>query len=202
MFLPFFLYYCYSWLSPYTVLCICLDFIFHFSSFLPSFQSLNRSVNNILIFLLSPFLFFILHFALCFSISFFQSSILTLFLSLFSYALYLFSWSLFLWFFLFFSVIYPSIAEIVKSTFQFYLFLCSNLIIISYESISKPLLMAVFVDLLTLRAFEVTLHERIEMCSSARGVPTCLMLHSAVGAYVIGYIYHTLLYIYLSHLFG
>ena len=55
---------------------------------------------------------------------------------------------------------------------------------ISYESISKPLLMAAFVDLLTLRAFEVTVQERIEMCSSARGVPTCLMLHSAIGAYV------------------
>ena len=200
MFLPFFLYYCYSWLSPYTDLCLCLDFIMHVSSFLPSFQSLNRSVNNIPIFLLFPFLFFILHFALCFSISFFQSSILTLFLSLFSYALYLFSWSLFLGFSLtFFSVIYPSIAEIVKSTFQFYLFLCSNLIIISYESISKPLLMAIFVDLLTLRAFEVTLHERIEMCSSARGVPTCLMLHSAVGTYVIGLYFFVHYFLYLFH---
>ena len=86
----------------HTVLCIFLDFILHFSSFLPSFQLLNRSVNNIPIFLLSPFFSFVLHFALCFSISFFQSSILTLFLSLSSYALYLFSLSLFLCFFFIF----------------------------------------------------------------------------------------------------
>ena len=116
----------------HTVLCICLEFIFHFSSFLPSFQSLNRSVNNIPIFLLSPFLSFILHFALCFSISFFRSSISTLFLSLSSYALYFFldpSFFDFFYFFLSYLSEHRGNCEINISILSIFMFKFNNYIL-------------------------------------------------------------------------
>ena len=79
------------------------------------------------------------------------------------------------------AVLVPRITEYMKSSVISSLLIGKQAIVFILDCLILPYLMALFADLLTLRAFDVTLQERVDYCTSARGSTTCGIIHSFLG---------------------